>query len=144
MSSGLKPLTLIWESLIQILGLQTHDQGSPMCNMTSSLIYDFICILCCILALLVGLFSCFSPVSQSRSMFVRPCQCVTWVFLLLQEMAADLEGLLRVWSSVQPVWLPAIPPLVRRSRLNIFISPDSGGSVTSSQQRAAVTVSKLP
>ena len=58
-------------------------------------------------------------------------------------MAADLEGLLRVWSSVQPVWVPTVPSLVRCPGLNIPISPDSGSSITSLQQGTAVAVSKL-
>ena len=58
-------------------------------------------------------------------------------------MAANLQGLLRVWSSVQPVWVPTVPSLVGCPGLNIPISPDSGGSITSLQQGAAVAVSKL-
>ena len=58
-------------------------------------------------------------------------------------MAASLEGLLRVWSSVQPVWLPTVPSLVGYPGFNIPISPDSGSSITSLQQGAAITVSKL-
>ena len=64
-------------------------------------------------------------------------------FIILQEMAANFAGLLRVWSSVQPVWVPAVPSLVRCPGLNIPISPDSGSTITSIQQGAAVTVSKL-
>ena len=64
-------------------------------------------------------------------------------FLILQEMAADLEGLLRVWSSVVSVCMPAVPSLVGCAGFNIPISPDSGRPVTGLQQGAAVTVSKL-
>lgn len=72
----------------------------------------------------------------------KPCQFSDSGLPNLQEVAAALEGLLRVWSSVQSVRRPTVPPLVGCSGLNIPISPDSSSPITSLQQRAAVAVSK--